>query len=359
MSNYINLDAHAVGYDALIHLAVMNTSSDGTEQDFHAVNVDLTQRLIGLCERQDIQTFVYTSTFHAEHGTTPYAVTKREAECVVVDSVLKRTRIVRLPFVHQGRFRGSLDFFNKLPTPLARLAFQAAACFKPTVDIRNAAQAIELALDPDAGAKTYVSDRQRSNAVYRLVSRTIDLAFSAVILIGLGWLLVLVWLIVKATSPGPGFLAQKRVGLGGQSFTCFKFRTMSTNAPHVATHEISSSHITRVGRWLRKWRIDELPQAINVLLGQMSLVGPRPCLPSQNALISERNRRHVLAVRPGITGLAQVLRVDMTYPQKLAKLDAYYLDHRTLPLDIRIILATVFGSTGFVRAPADMGSSNT
>lgn len=117
---------------------------------------------------------------------------------------------------------------------------------------------------------------------------------------------------------------------------------MKTGTAHVGTHEVSTSAITRQGQWLRKSKLDELPQIINIFRNEMSLVGPRPCLPSQSELIAERDHRGVLAVKPGITGLAQVNGVDMRFPAKLAQWDARYLALQSLLLDLRILLATAF-----------------
>ncbi|MEQ8738039.1 MAG: sugar transferase, partial [Hoeflea sp.] len=107
------------------------------------------------------------------------------------------------------------------------------------------------------------------------------------------------------------------------------------------THEVGPDAITRLGSWLRKIKIDELPQVINLLRNEMSLIGPRPCLPSQVELIAERSRRGVMGVKPGITGLSQVNGVDMRDPVRLARSDADYLALQSLTLDFRIVLATL------------------
>lgn len=180
-------------------------------------------------------------------------------------------------------------------------------------------------------------------AIYPLVKRLIDLAFCFVTIVVFGWLLVLVWLAVKVSSSGPGIFAQPRVGQHKKPFTCYKFRTMTTGTAQVATHQVAASSVTRVGRILRATKLDELPQVINILKGEMSLVGPRPCLPNQTELVEERDQLGVYELQPGITGLAQVNNIDMSDPARLATVDAQYALDRSIGLDIRLLLATFLG----------------
>jgi lipopolysaccharide/colanic/teichoic acid biosynthesis glycosyltransferase/nucleoside-diphosphate-sugar epimerase len=149
---------------------------------------------------------------------------------------------------------------------------------------------------------------------------------------------------IKATSHGPGIFCQPRVGLNEQTFTCYKLRTMYSDTRDVPSHEASTSQVTPIGRWLRRLKFDELPQLWNILRGEMSFVGPRPCLPSQTALIAARRSRDLYAIRPGITGVSQVAGVDMSDPEKLAELDETYLDDMSIGTDLRLIVATAFGA---------------
>src|SRR6185503_10926322 len=120
---------------------------------------------------------------------------------------------------------------------------------------------------------------------------------------------------IRLESPGAAIFAQRRIGRRGAPFTCYKLRTMNENTIQRPTHEVGASAVTSVGRFLRRWKLDELPQLYNVLRGEMSLVGPRPCLPSQSELIEARLQKGALDVRPGITGLAQVQGIDMSEPE--------------------------------------------
>ena len=153
----------------------------------------------------------------------------------------------------------------------------------------------------------------------------------------------LVVIILSLLDHGSPFFKQIRIGKNQQPFTLVKFRTMAIGTRSVGTHLVDPSSITKLGRFLRKTKLDELPQLFNVLMGQMSLVGPRPCLPNQTELISERSQRDVFEVRPGITGLAQINNVDMSTPRKLARYDQLMIKRLTLILYWKLILSTVLG----------------
>ena len=142
---------------------------------------------------------------------------------------------------------------------------------------------------------------------------------------------------------GSPFFFQQRVGRHRQPFTLVKFRTMRRDTLSVASHLADASAITRLGRLLRKTKFDELPQLWNVLKGEMSLVGPRPCLFNQVELIDERAKRGVFTVRPGITGLAQINKIDMSTPALLAETDQRMLASLSLTAYFRYIFLTMMG----------------
>lgn len=176
-----------------------------------------------------------------------------------------------------------------------------------------------------------------------MMKRLIDI-FGAILVLPV---LMVVWLpvaiAIRLDSKGPILFRQVRVGLDEQPFTIFKFRTMCVDMDDRASHEASKSMITRIGRVLRLTKIDELPQILNVLGGSMSLVGPRPCLYSQDQLIQLRRQKKVFECRPGITGLAQLSGIDMSNPEKLSTIDAEYCRNRSDWSDVLIIVRTVLG----------------
>jgi lipopolysaccharide/colanic/teichoic acid biosynthesis glycosyltransferase len=142
---------------------------------------------------------------------------------------------------------------------------------------------------------------------------------------------------------GSPIFRQERVGIHRKPFRLMKFRSMHLNAPSVATHLASSSSITPLGSLLRKSKLDELPQLWNVLVGDMSLVGPRPNLFNQEELIEERYSRGVYSIRPGITGLAQINKIDMSTPQLLAEADAKMIQELNTLGYFKYIFLTIFG----------------
>lgn len=156
-------------------------------------------------------------------------------------------------------------------------------------------------------------------------------------------ILVIVTIIGYFDTGAPIFI-QERVGKNKRPFKLIKFRTMSVDTKSVASHLASSSSITKLGSFLRKTKIDELPQLINVLKGEMSLVGPRPNLFNQKELIAERESRGVYDVLPGITGLAQVNTIDMSTPKLLAETDQRMIQTLTIKDYFKYIIMTATGS---------------
>lgn len=174
------------------------------------------------------------------------------------------------------------------------------------------------------------------------MTRLLDISFSFIGLLLLSPLLVIL-LIIGFFDTGSSIFQQERVGRDKKPFRLVKFRSMYMNAPSVATHLASASSITPFGRFLRKSKLDELPQLWNVFIGDMSLVGPRPNLFNQTELIEERQKLGIYNVRPGITGLAQVNRIDMSTPRLLAETDAEMIKNFNLIIYIKYIFITVLG----------------
>ncbi|EHG1327960.1 sugar transferase [Vibrio vulnificus] len=158
------------------------------------------------------------------------------------------------------------------------------------------------------------------------------------------WPILVMVTIIGLFDTGSPIFVQERVGRNRKPFKLVKFRTMSVDTQSVASHLASTGSITKLGAFLRKTKIDELPQLINVLKGEMSLVGPRPNLFNQEELIKEREALGVYNVLPGITGLAQVQNIDMSTPQLLAQTDREMIDTLTIKNYFKYIIMTVTGS---------------
>lgn len=189
---------------------------------------------------------------------------------------------------------------------------------------------------------------------YLVAKRTLDLALTATALLLLSPLMLLTAFLIKIWDRGPVFFVQTRVGKGGREFSCYKFRSMVTDADRLKERLLEQNHhgdnrtfkirrdprITWIGRIIRKTSIDELPQLWNVLRGDMSLVGPRPPVPSEVDLYSERDRRR-LAVQPGITCIWQVSgRGDLPFSEQV-RLDVKYIKTRSFLLDLKLLALTI------------------
>jgi lipopolysaccharide/colanic/teichoic acid biosynthesis glycosyltransferase len=172
--------------------------------------------------------------------------------------------------------------------------------------------------------------------------RLLDFVFSVLGLVVASPLLIILTIAGWFDTGSPLF-RQKRVGRFKNPFTLLKFRTMKPETAHVASHLADASAVTPLGRFLRRTKLDELPQLWNVLKGEMSLVGPRPCLFNQQELIDAREQLGVFAARPGITGLAQVNEIDMSTPELLAQTDARMLGSLGVKDYFAYILMTVTG----------------
>lgn len=185
--------------------------------------------------------------------------------------------------------------------------------------------------------------KSRLIRVQERMKRGIDLAISILGLIVTSPIMLAIAITIRLTSPGPAVFKQERAGIGGNVFTTYKFRTMATGAEDFTVGRYISEteeSITEIGRFLRRWGLDELLQLINVLKGDMSIVGPRPTLKYQVEKYNNLQRKRLL-VKPGITGWAQVNgRNSLTWPKRI-ELDVWYVENWSLLLDIRIILMTI------------------
>lgn len=244
------------------------------------------------------------------------------------------------------------------------------AMIDPRVDVpdvsivRPSTMAVDFSVSPAPTTADVVRQRFAPSQVpffvtledprrYAISKRGIDILGGLVLLIVLSPIWLIAALLVRTTSPGPVLFKQTRLGRGGKPFTCLKFRSMVEDAEDkkvtlLHLNEIggpvfkmrSDPRVTPVGKWLRKLSIDELPQLLNVLRGDMSLVGPRPSLPTEVAQFSTEQRLR-MAVQPGITGLWQVSgRSQLTFEQWMM-LDLEYIERRSILFDTKILLRTI------------------
>lgn len=225
-----------------------------------------------------------------------------------------------------------------------RSAFQHLRhAFKPAVSMARLADIIDTALGPTCSPVLYATDDQHQNWAYQYGRKALNAGFA----IGFGLvtapIVLLSWLAIKAESKGAGFFLQKRVGQDQKTFTVIKLRTMLQGTPQVDSHAVGTIAITRIGALLRSRKIDEFPQVYNILRGELSVVGPRPCMTNLTDVISLRKAHGVFDIPQGLTGLAQILHLDTSVPNAMVDAERLYVHARSLTLDIRIILATAFG----------------
>lgn len=190
--------------------------------------------------------------------------------------------------------------------------------------------------------RSFLKTRQR---IYLPFKRFFDIFCSVLIIVLFFWLYLFIAILVKCTSKGPVLFKQKRIGKFKGTFNIYKFRTMYVEAPaNAPTHTLENPeiYITKVGKFLRKTSLDEIPQVFNIFLGQMSFVGPRPALWNQDDLIFERDKYHANDIVPGLTGYAQCHGRDTLPISKKAELDGYYVSHFGIWLDIGICFRTFF-----------------
>ncbi|MEN6414746.1 MAG: sugar transferase [Veillonellales bacterium] len=176
------------------------------------------------------------------------------------------------------------------------------------------------------------------------MKRLFDVTSSAVALLLFLPLFIFIAILIKFDSRGPVFFCQRRIGVKDKEFMMYKFRSMAVGTPEVATDKLTNSqaYITKVGYYLRKYSLDELPQLINILKGDMSVVGPRPALYNQYELREKRNKQGISALRPGLTGWAQINGRDEIALEEKFKLDSFYSQHQSFWLDMKIIFCTLF-----------------
>ncbi len=187
----------------------------------------------------------------------------------------------------------------------------------------------------------------KASALYSISKRTMDIVSSLVGLILLSPLFLLVAILIKLDSKGPIIFKQIRIGKNSKPFYIYKFRSMKIDAPNLSTEEFinASDFTTKVGKFIRKTSIDELPQLVNILKGDMSIVGPRPVIEREVRLLELRKECNVDSILPGITGLAQINGRDNIDDYEKVKYDFEYLSKRNLVLDIKIIINTVLKVT--------------
>jgi len=335
----------------VLHLAARNNDRPGTEAEFRAANVDFLLRVATMARAGGALRFINLCSTHAlgEKDGDLYGASKREGADAIRQYWPEGAINLYVPAIYGARFRGRLSLLNRLPAALRPKALAALRLVKPMLAVERLRRAVSEAearpIDPADlwSGEIYCADPVPVRGVAAAMRRAVDLAAALAVTVLAGWAMVLIALYVRLDSKGPAIFAQRRVGWNGRIFTCYKFRTMAVGTVQAATHTMSGSAVTRAGEKLRRTKLDELPQVINLFRNEMSLIGPRPCLPVQEELVAKRAERGVLELKPGITGIAQIRDIDMSDPGRLAAWDDRYRAFRTIPGDLIILIKTMLG----------------
>ncbi|PLW77263.1 hybrid nucleoside-diphosphate sugar epimerase/sugar transferase [Cohaesibacter celericrescens] len=348
--SYTDLSPELLGeYEACVHLATRNKDAGGSLAEFQGANVELLSDFCDNLVQANVPQQIYFSSILAdEDGSSFYSKTKWQAENLLLNLSQRvpnwRLTILRPAYIHTFTYRGKLTLLNRMPNAVSKRAFQILAAFRPVVSLDEVLQTVDLALAgtlPVNEGPVVLTSQQKDNPFYALIRWLIDYAFVFAVLC-FAWLFPILFLLIKLDSPGPIIFSQQRVGKDGKLFMCHKFRSMRVGTYDMPTHELPPYVANKFGQFLRETKIDELPQIWNILRREMTLIGPRPCLPMQDKLLYYRNKLGVLSVLPGLTGYAQVNKVDMSEPKRLAAMDRDYINRRTLLLDCKILLKTAF-----------------
>lgn len=231
---------------------------------------------------------------------------------------------VYAPTVYGSKWTGGFEVSNRLPNGLAHVLFPVLSAFAPGVHVSKLVEFVLAPGSENGGEVIIWFDNKDNDFVFVATKRILDIIVVAAVLLVLWWFLIIIWALVRLESPGPDLFSQDRIGRGEHLFNCCKFRTMRPGMVQAGTHDIPLSAITRYGAALRKTKLDELPQIINMFRSEVTLVGPRPGLPLQEDLALARQQSGVLSMKPGLSGYAQVRGVDMSDPVTLARYDARY-----------------------------------
>ncbi|MGH1492476.1 MAG: hybrid nucleoside-diphosphate sugar epimerase/sugar transferase [Acidimicrobiales bacterium] len=349
VGSYDDLDEMLSGADSVIHLAARNNDQGGSAADFERDNCDWACELAEAAARLGVRRFVFATTTKAlaGKGADSYGLSKANAEYRLLsfaeDSPLE-VCLVRLGPVHGPGSKGKVRFLQDLPSPLRGAAARVLRSVLPIVSVEVAAKGLVAMLEDTSGrVELCLSDPLDGWSPYWPFSFAVNGLFVVAVPTLLAIPVIGSAAAVALDSPGGVFFVQHRVGFKQKVFQCSKFRTMRTGTPVMGTHEVAKNYVTGVGAMLRKFKLDELPQAANVAKREMNVIGPRPCLENQTELIAERDRYGVFDIRPGVTGLGQVAGVDMSQPKKLAIFDHRYAAFRSIAWDITIAVKTVLG----------------
>lgn len=328
--------------DIFVDLTWDNAENQATDQLIFQTNKQRTLDLARLVTGKGAK-FINVSSTHALDplNRSRYAESKRAVVANLSEISTNHRCHLYLPNVYGETFVGKLFFLNYFPKSFRLLAARYLCVLKPIVPVEAVVEFL-INFKEDTPTNVVLTAPLDNVKKYLILKRLIDIIFSSFAILVSVIPLSMLFLVFLFKNEGPFILRQPRVGINRKIFLCCKIRTMKTGTLQAATHEVPAAAVTTLGRYLRRFKIDEIPQMWNVLKGDMSLVGPRPCLPQQTELVTLREKNGVLKVLPGITGLSQICKCDMRDPNKLVELDSRYVNLMGIYYDIKILIFTAF-----------------
>jgi lipopolysaccharide/colanic/teichoic acid biosynthesis glycosyltransferase len=345
--NYDDMKNLQMKIDIIIHLAVINNNANLPFKSFFEINVNLYKDILNFASQNSVQKVINLTTLHVfTNKTDNYTKTKKLALRVEKKYTNLKIYNIFCPMIYGSTFSRKIKFLNLFPARLGAFIFHILSSITPVVSSKSVVKCIEaLTIEKIKFPRNiYISDDINSNISFKIFKKALDISFVVVTILFFWWVFIILWLGIRMSSPGNAIFTQERIGKNGSLFKCYKFRTMNIGTENIGTHEVNKNSITGIGKFLRSSKLDELPQIINIIRGELSLVGPRPGLPNQMELFEARNLLGVYEVLPGITGLSQINNIDMSTPNKLAESDKCYITMRSIPSEIKIIISTLFGN---------------
>ena len=341
--NYQELIKQKDNFEFILHLAISNNLKKYNYKKFLETNVVFLKDILKISRKLKIKKFIYLRSIREIDifDQSNYAKSKREATKILRLEKNLKIETILIPLIYSSNFYPEkISFLNRLPKSISEYLFHFISSIKPTLNVNTLVNHLRKKYRPNS---VYLYEDLVDNKFYKIFNILVNLGFSIITIISFFWLLIGVYLIIVIESRGGGLFKQKRIGRNGKEFTLYKFRTMIENTKNVETHKISKEQVTKIGKYLRVLKIDELPQFLNILRGEVSLIGPRPSLISQKELIACRKKKKILTISPGITGWAQVCGIDMSDIKKLVQIEEDYLILRSILFDLKILLYTLVG----------------
>jgi lipopolysaccharide/colanic/teichoic acid biosynthesis glycosyltransferase len=344
--NYAEIKNLKIKIDIIIHLAVINNNANLPFESYFKVNVNLYKDILEFASQNSVQKVINLTTQHV-FTNKKNNYTKTKILALKEEKKYKNLEVYNIfcPMIYGKLYSGKVKFLNLFPSRMSAFIFNILSSIAPVVSSKGVVKCIEKLITETRKTprNIYISDDKNKNTSFKIFKKFLDISFVVAVILFFWWIFIILWFVIRLSSPGAAIFAQKRIGKHGLIFKCYKFRTMNLGTENIGTHEVNINSITSVGKFLRSSKLDELPQIINIIRGELSLVGPRPGLPSQTELFKARNLRNVYNVLPGITGLSQINNIDMSTPNKIAEWDKRYIAMRSIPSEIKIIILTFFG----------------